>query len=27
VECHHCHNLTYKKLPYCYHCGTEQISL
>jgi RNA polymerase subunit RPABC4/transcription elongation factor Spt4 len=26
VECHNCHNLTYKKLPYCYHCGTEQNS-
>ncbi|TAE55819.1 MAG: hypothetical protein EAZ76_13020 [Nostocales cyanobacterium] len=24
VECHNCHELTYKKLPYCYHCGTEQ---
>ncbi|MBD2147534.1 hypothetical protein [Sphaerospermopsis sp. FACHB-1194] len=26
IECHNCHNLTYKKLPYCYHCGTEQNS-
>ncbi|MBD2568983.1 hypothetical protein [Anabaena lutea] len=24
VECPNCHNLTYKKLPYCYHCGTDQ---
>lgn len=26
IECHNCHNLTYRKLPYCYHCGTEQNS-
>ncbi|NET70051.1 MAG: hypothetical protein F6K62_03085 [Sphaerospermopsis sp. SIO1G2] len=24
VECQNCHELTYKKLPYCYHCGAEQ---
>ncbi|MGI0482358.1 hypothetical protein ACN4EE_16440 [Geminocystis sp. CENA526] len=22
VECENCHNLTYKFMPYCYHCGT-----
>lgn len=24
VECHHCHTLTYKILPYCRECGTPQ---
>lgn len=24
VECQNCHNLTYKHLPYCKHCGSEQ---
>lgn len=26
IECANCHNLTYKKLPYCYHCGADQNS-
>ena len=26
IECHNCHNLTYRGLPYCYHCGTDQNS-
>ncbi len=26
IECHNCHNLTYRGLPYCYHCGADQNS-
>lgn len=24
IECHNCHELTYKELPYCHHCGADQ---
>ncbi|WP_017292447.1 hypothetical protein [Geminocystis herdmanii] len=24
IECANCHNLTYKLMPYCYHCGSPQ---
>lgn len=24
IECTNCHNLTYKLMPYCYHCGSPQ---
>lgn len=26
VECHNCHELTYKELPYCHHCGADKNS-
>jgi hypothetical protein len=26
IECHNCHELTYKELPYCHHCGADQNS-
>ncbi|MEH2080512.1 MAG: hypothetical protein V7K89_11040 [Nostoc sp.] len=26
IECQNCHNLTYKHLSYCKHCGTSQVS-